>query len=266
MYVRCAFQTVEGFPSILFLPYLMKCYKEMYYLCYIPALLNQCAALSLQMHLKWCEALRWSSKFITPCSECCSILLNYTGCLCSWGHTEAPGATVLTYRWLADCLLPCRAELLSSVFELELSSSQLSVYCSSLYYAEMYSIHYLSVGHGCSSLFPLTAGPIAAVCVLCLSFLLYIYSLFLSLSLSFFCFFFILSVLSVFAFYVKMVSLSIPWRAVKALFSFCTLNWSEHWMQSSGALPLLYLVYIARWIWTLSVLPNFLFLGLRFIV
>lgn len=45
----------------------------------------------------------------------------------------------------------------------------------------------LFVGHGCCSLFPLTAGPIAAVCVLCLSLpsYIYIYSLFLSLSLFF---------------------------------------------------------------------------------
>lgn len=167
IYDRWAFQIVEGLLSTLFFSHVTECYK-LYYPCYIPALLNQRAALSLQMHIEmvWgfapsdlvCHSIQWLLLHTAQLYGLSMFTVTHWG---PWGY-----GFEITGDWLTACFLG-ELSFCPQSFELELSS-QLSVYCGSVYYTQLYSIHYPFCWSLLLSLFSLTAGPITAVCVLCL--------------------------------------------------------------------------------------------------
>lgn len=91
----------------------------MYFICYTAVLLKtMCCVVAADAHrngvrlgVQWLSFAPIQWMLLPSCHPPPPLLVVYVHC----EPPAVPGATVLRYRWLTDCVLPWRAELLSSV-------------------------------------------------------------------------------------------------------------------------------------------------------
>lgn len=147
----------------------MECGK-MYSTCYIPALLNQRAALSLQMHIK----MVWGFVLSDLVYHSIQWMLLYTAELYGLSMLMVTQWSPWGYSFkiqMTGWLLASLESWASALSLLNSSSLLLSYQCIAALHTMQSCVVYtiLSIGHCCCGLFPLTAGPITAVCALRLS-------------------------------------------------------------------------------------------------